>query len=141
MSSSDPLHIEPELPHKPVTCGNAGASQSRPSTGTTTRDEKNQGRRRYTTDAGKGPSCRPGSTGPPPEFTHPLDPRVQTRANGELRQGDRTGTFIYRDLIAHLFRYHTLQAGDLACTGTPRGADVFSGQFLQAWRLQKVTAR
>jgi len=55
------------------------------------------------------------------EFGEPLDLRIRTRVNNELRQDDRTSSFIHRipDLIAYLSRYHVLQAGDVICTGTP----------------------
>jgi 2-keto-4-pentenoate hydratase/2-oxohepta-3-ene-1,7-dioic acid hydratase in catechol pathway len=66
------------------------------------------------------------------EFGEPLDLRIRTRVNNELRQDDRTSGFIHGipDLIAYLSRYHTLQAGDVICTGTPAGAGLFSNRFL-----------
>jgi 2-keto-4-pentenoate hydratase/2-oxohepta-3-ene-1,7-dioic acid hydratase in catechol pathway len=66
------------------------------------------------------------------EFAEPLDLRIRTRVNNELRQDDRTSSFIHRipDLIAYLSRYHVLQAGDVICTGTPAGAGLFSQRFL-----------
>ena len=66
------------------------------------------------------------------EFEEPLDLRIRTRVNNELRQDDRTRSFIHRipDLIAYLSRYHALQAGDVICTGTPAGAGLFSERFL-----------
>ena len=65
------------------------------------------------------------------EFGEPLDLRIRTRVNNELRQDDRTSSFIHRipDLIAYLSRYHVLQAGDVICTGTPAGAGLFSERF------------
>ncbi|MZG16362.1 FAA hydrolase family protein [Streptomyces sp. SID5914] len=75
------------------------------------------------------------------EFAHPLDLRLQTQVNGELRQDDRTGTLIHPigDLISYLSRYQTLEAGDVICTGTPRGAGVFSGRFLQPGDTVEIT--
>ena len=66
------------------------------------------------------------------EFEKPLDIRIRTRVNGEVRQDDRTSSFIHTipDLIAYLSRYHTLLAGDVICTGTPAGAGFFSQRFL-----------
>jgi 2-keto-4-pentenoate hydratase/2-oxohepta-3-ene-1,7-dioic acid hydratase in catechol pathway len=66
------------------------------------------------------------------EFGEPLDLRIRTRVNDELRQDDRTGGLIHRipDLIAYLSRFHVLQAGDVICTGTPSGAGLFSERFL-----------
>lgn len=66
------------------------------------------------------------------EFDLPIDLRLQTRVNGELRQDDRTGTLLHSipELIAHLSRYVTLRTGDVICTGTPQGAGFFSGRFL-----------
>jgi 2-keto-4-pentenoate hydratase/2-oxohepta-3-ene-1,7-dioic acid hydratase in catechol pathway len=66
------------------------------------------------------------------EFGKPLDLRIRTRVNNELRQDDRTKSFIHQipDLIAYLSRFHILQAGDVICTGTPAGAGLFSQRFL-----------
>jgi 2-keto-4-pentenoate hydratase/2-oxohepta-3-ene-1,7-dioic acid hydratase in catechol pathway len=66
------------------------------------------------------------------EFAEPLDLRIRTRVNNELRQDDRTSSFIHQipDLIAYLSRYHVLEAGDVICTGTPEGAGLFSQRFL-----------
>jgi len=60
------------------------------------------------------------------------DLRIRTRVNNELRQDDRTSSFIHEipDLIAYLSRFHMLQAGDVICTGTPAGAGLFSQRFL-----------
>jgi 2-keto-4-pentenoate hydratase/2-oxohepta-3-ene-1,7-dioic acid hydratase in catechol pathway len=74
------------------------------------------------------------------EFGEPLDLRIRTRVNNGLRQDDRTSSFIHRipDLIAYLSRYHTLQAGDVICTGTPAGAGLFSSQFLSPGDVVEV---
>jgi 2-keto-4-pentenoate hydratase/2-oxohepta-3-ene-1,7-dioic acid hydratase in catechol pathway len=74
------------------------------------------------------------------EFGEPLDLRIRTRVNNELRQDDRTSSFIHAipDLIAYLSRYHTLQAGDVICTGTPAGAGLFSNRFLSAGDVVEV---
>jgi 2-keto-4-pentenoate hydratase/2-oxohepta-3-ene-1,7-dioic acid hydratase in catechol pathway len=66
------------------------------------------------------------------EFGKPVDLRIRTRVNNELRQDDRTSSFIHQipDLIAYLSRFHILQAGDVICTGTPAGAGLFSQRFL-----------
>jgi 2-keto-4-pentenoate hydratase/2-oxohepta-3-ene-1,7-dioic acid hydratase in catechol pathway len=74
------------------------------------------------------------------EFGEPLDLRIRTRVNNELRQDDRTSSFIDRipDLIAYLSRYHVLQASDVICTGTPAGAGLFSDQFLVSGDVVEV---
>jgi 2-keto-4-pentenoate hydratase/2-oxohepta-3-ene-1,7-dioic acid hydratase in catechol pathway len=74
------------------------------------------------------------------EFGEPLDLRIRTRVNDELRQDGRTSGFIHRipDLIAYLSRFHVLQAGDVICTGTPAGAGLFSERFLAAGDVVEV---
>lgn len=74
------------------------------------------------------------------EFTETPDLAIRTRVNGELRQDDRTSEFIHTipELIAFLSRYQTLEPGDIICTGTPRGAGVFSERFLRAGDLVEV---
>ncbi|WP_433566756.1 fumarylacetoacetate hydrolase family protein [Nocardia sp. CA-151230] len=74
------------------------------------------------------------------EFTREPDLSIRTRVNGELRQDDRTGSFIHTipELIAHLSKYQTLQPGDVICTGTPRGAGMFSGRFLRPGDLVEI---
>jgi 2-keto-4-pentenoate hydratase/2-oxohepta-3-ene-1,7-dioic acid hydratase in catechol pathway len=74
------------------------------------------------------------------EFGEPLDLRIRTRVNHELRQDDRTSSFIHRipDLIAYLSRYHVVQAGDVICTGTPAGAGLFSDRFLSPGDVVEV---
>ncbi|TDD42427.1 fumarylacetoacetate hydrolase family protein [Saccharopolyspora elongata] len=68
------------------------------------------------------------------EFAADVDLAIRTRVNGELRQDDRTSSFIHSipELVSHLSRFHTLQPGDVICTGTPSGAGSFSGRFLRA---------
>jgi 2-keto-4-pentenoate hydratase/2-oxohepta-3-ene-1,7-dioic acid hydratase in catechol pathway len=74
------------------------------------------------------------------EFGEPPDLRIRTRVNNELRQDDRTSSFIHPipDLIAYLSRYHVLQAGDIICTGTPAGAGLFSERFLASGDVVEV---
>ncbi|MFE5093151.1 fumarylacetoacetate hydrolase family protein [Streptomyces sp. NPDC056638] len=68
----------------------------------------------------------------PDEFADPLDLRLRTLVNGDVRQDDRTSSFIHgvAGLISYLSRYQTLEPGDVILTGTPRGAGVFSGRHL-----------
>lgn len=75
------------------------------------------------------------------EFPRPLDLRLQTRVNGELRQDDRTSTLLhpFEDLVAHLSRFHTLEAGDVICTGTPRGVGYFADRFLAPGDTVEIT--
>ncbi|MFE9328379.1 fumarylacetoacetate hydrolase family protein [Nocardia sp. NPDC052278] len=74
------------------------------------------------------------------EFTETPDLAIRTRVNGILRQDDRTSGFIHSipELISHLSRYQTLEPGDVICTGTPRGAGVFSESYLRAGDLIEV---
>ncbi|MEU9047423.1 MULTISPECIES: fumarylacetoacetate hydrolase family protein [unclassified Kitasatospora] len=76
----------------------------------------------------------------PDEFHQPLDLRLRTLVNGELRQDDRTAGFIHdvAELISFLSRYQTLEPGDVILTGTPRGAGVFSGRHLQPGDVVEV---
>jgi 2-keto-4-pentenoate hydratase/2-oxohepta-3-ene-1,7-dioic acid hydratase in catechol pathway len=53
----------------------------------------------------------------------PLDLRIETRLNGELRQSGRTSEQIWDvyNLISFISRVMTLLPGDLISTGTPQG--------------------
>jgi len=75
------------------------------------------------------------------EFAEGVDLRLQTRVNGEVRQDDRTSSFIFSiaELVAHLSKFQTLQPGDVICTGTPRGAGAFTGRYLRAGDEVEVT--
>lgn len=75
------------------------------------------------------------------EFSAEVDLRLQTYVNGELRQDDQTGSFIYSipELVSHLSRYQTLYPGDVICTGTPCGAGAFTGRFLRPGDVVEVT--
>lgn len=66
------------------------------------------------------------------DFARPIDLRLQTRVNGELRQDDRTGTvlFDFAHLLAHISAHQPLEPGDLILTGTPAGAAAFAGGYL-----------
>jgi 2-keto-4-pentenoate hydratase/2-oxohepta-3-ene-1,7-dioic acid hydratase in catechol pathway len=61
-----------------------------------------------------------------------LDLGLTTRVNGEVRQNDRTSTFVHSitKLVSYLSAFTTLEPGDVICTGTPRGVGFFSGRFL-----------
>ncbi|MFF9572914.1 fumarylacetoacetate hydrolase family protein [Streptomyces sp. NPDC014685] len=76
----------------------------------------------------------------PDEFTAPLDLRLRTLVNGDVRQNDRTSSFIHgvADLISYLSRYQTLEPGDVILTGTPRGAGIFSGRHLRPGDVVEV---
>ena len=52
------------------------------------------------------------------------DMQIETRINGEVRQGDSTATmaFPFARIIEYVSTFTTLQAGDLIATGTPTGA-------------------
>ncbi|MDH6679124.1 2-keto-4-pentenoate hydratase/2-oxohepta-3-ene-1,7-dioic acid hydratase in catechol pathway [Rhodococcus sp. LBL1] len=74
------------------------------------------------------------------EFSERVDLHIQTRVNGQLRQSDRTGTFIHPipHLISYLSQFHTLEVGDVIATGSPRGAGQFSEHFLHVDDLVEV---
>ncbi|MBC1422050.1 fumarylacetoacetate hydrolase family protein [Listeria seeligeri] len=69
--------------------------------------------------------------------------RIETKVNGEIRQADSTGKFIFNlaAIISSLSKGHTLLPGDIIATGTPSG--VGSGMtpptFLQEGDTVKVT--
>lgn len=67
------------------------------------------------------------------EFSAQPDLRLITRVNGEVRQDDRTGTFVHSisEIVSYLAQFMTLEPGDVICTGTPRGVGFFSGRFLR----------
>lgn len=52
------------------------------------------------------------------------DIALETRANGDLRQSDRTGRMLFpvARQIAYISTFTTLQPGDIIVTGTPTGA-------------------
>ncbi|MFF9075740.1 fumarylacetoacetate hydrolase family protein [Streptomyces sp. NPDC014735] len=74
------------------------------------------------------------------ELTAAIDLRLRTLVNGDVRQDDRTSSFIHgvADLISYLSRYQTLEPGDVILTGTPRGAGVFSGRHLRPGDVVEV---
>ncbi|MFJ2914307.1 fumarylacetoacetate hydrolase family protein [Streptomyces sp. NPDC087228] len=76
----------------------------------------------------------------PDEFAEPLDLRLRTVVNGEVRQDDRTSGFIHgvAELISCLSHHQTLEPGDVILTGTPRGAGVFSGRHLRPGDVVEV---
>jgi len=53
----------------------------------------------------------------------PLDLKIETRLNGELRQSGRTSEQIWNvyELVSFISRIMTLLPGDVVSTGTPRG--------------------
>ena len=57
------------------------------------------------------------------EFRNPLDIGLITRVNGEVRQQGRSKDMVFS--IPHIIEIvtskHTLEAGDIICTGTPGG--------------------
>lgn len=57
------------------------------------------------------------------EELDPVDVRISSRVNGELRQDARTSDMIFSaaQIIADLSRHLTLMPGDLIFTGTPHG--------------------
>lgn len=60
---------------------------------------------------------------------------IELSVNGQVRQSSHTGQLMWRvaEIIEHLSRAWTLQAGDLIFTGTPEGVGpVERGDHLQA---------
>jgi 2-keto-4-pentenoate hydratase/2-oxohepta-3-ene-1,7-dioic acid hydratase in catechol pathway len=53
----------------------------------------------------------------------PIDVRVETRLNGEIRQGAQTSDMVFgvATLIEYITRFMTLLPGDVLLTGTPEG--------------------
>ncbi len=66
------------------------------------------------------------------EFSEPLDLRLRTVVNGEVRQDARTTELIHQisELISYVSHYCTLEPGDVLMTGSPQGVGQFSGTFL-----------
>ncbi|WP_207844338.1 fumarylacetoacetate hydrolase family protein [Williamsia soli] len=66
------------------------------------------------------------------EFSLPIDLRLRTRVNGDVRQDDRTSNVLFdcAALVSALSAQHRLEPGDVILTGTPSGAGVFSKVFL-----------
>jgi 2-keto-4-pentenoate hydratase/2-oxohepta-3-ene-1,7-dioic acid hydratase in catechol pathway len=62
-------------------------------------------------------------------FAEPLELRLRTWVNGELRQDATTGELLHQvsDIIAHVSARTTHEPGDVISTGSPRGAGVFNG--------------
>ncbi|MBB6674693.1 fumarylacetoacetate hydrolase family protein [Cohnella nanjingensis] len=57
------------------------------------------------------------------EIPDPNDQAIRCRVNGELRQQSRTSDMIFScdELVSYIFRYMTLEPGDLILIGTPEG--------------------
>ena len=57
----------------------------------------------------------------------PIDLRVRTRVNGELRQDSSTKNMVFNvyEIVHHLSQVMTLEPGDIIATGTPAGVGVF----------------
>lgn len=74
------------------------------------------------------------------EFSEPLNLRLWTEVNGELRQDARTDDLIYQvsELVSYISRFMTLEPGDVLCTGSPKGSGQFDGKFLAAGDVVEV---
>jgi len=61
------------------------------------------------------------------EIADPLDLRITTRVNDEVRQSGSTKSLIFTpvEILAFVTRYITLEPGDVVSTGTPSGVGVF----------------
>ena len=64
----------------------------------------------------------------------PLDLRLTTRVNGEIRQDARTSQMIFDipTVIEHVSRQFRLEVGDIIFSGTPSGCAVGTGRYLMA---------
>lgn len=63
------------------------------------------------------------------ELDEPLDLRLQTWVNGELRQDSSTTDMIHpvSALVSFISHRMTLEPGDVICTGSPRGVGMWRG--------------
>ncbi|WP_082698835.1 fumarylacetoacetate hydrolase family protein [Mycobacterium sp. GA-2829] len=75
------------------------------------------------------------------EFGVPLDLRLRTTVNGELRQDAGTAEFLYQipELVGYASRWFTLEPGDVLLTGSPRGVGHFSNSFLADGDVVEIT--
>lgn len=75
------------------------------------------------------------------EFSEPLDIRLRTVVNGEVRQDAQTTEFVHQisDLISYVSHYFTLEPGDVLLTGSPEGVGQFAGKFLAAGDVIEIT--
>lgn len=75
------------------------------------------------------------------EFSQPLDVRIQTRVNGQLRQDAQTTEFIHDipTVIAHVSKFTSLEVGDVITTGSPSGVSMSHGDvYLQVGDVVQV---
>lgn len=77
----------------------------------------------------------------PDERGGPLNLRLQTRVNGEVRQEALTSQMMFDipTVIAHVSAQHELEVGDLIFTGTPSGVGLADGRYLRAGDVVEVT--
>ncbi|GAB3565300.1 fumarylacetoacetate hydrolase family protein [Amycolatopsis endophytica] len=73
-------------------------------------------------------------------FSSPLDLRVTTSVNGEIRQRSSTADLIFDipQLVSTISRMVTLLPGDVICTGTPSGVGAATGRFLRSGDVVEV---
>ncbi len=69
----------------------------------------------------------------PDLLDNPDSLNITCKVNGELRQSDNTGGFIFTipAIIAYLSEITTLRTGDLIFTGTPAGVALTNGHYLR----------
>ena len=73
----------------------------------------------------------------------PMDLRIRTRVNGEVRQDSSTSNMIFNiyEIIYHLSRIMTLEPCDIIATGTPGGVAAFmkpKPKFLKAGDIVEI---
>lgn len=68
---------------------------------------------------------------------------IETRVNGELRQGATLQDLIHGipACVAYISRFHRLRPGDVILTGSPAGVGFFQNSFLEAGDTVEMTAR
>jgi 2-keto-4-pentenoate hydratase/2-oxohepta-3-ene-1,7-dioic acid hydratase in catechol pathway len=74
------------------------------------------------------------------EFESPLNLRITTYVNGEVRQSARTSEMIFSvpEIVEYVSSSVHLAAGDLILTGTPGGVGLATGAYLKAGDLVEV---
>ncbi len=77
------------------------------------------------------------------EIGDPLDLKLTTRVNSEVRQSESTGMLIFTPgfVVSYISRTMTLEPGDVISTGTPGGVGIFRDPpvFLKAGDVVEIT--
>lgn len=76
------------------------------------------------------------------EFDLPLDIRLETKVNGEVRQSEMTSDMLF-DIptsIAYVSKFFTLEPGDVMLTGSPAGVGFTTQTFLKPGDVVELSA-